>query len=79
MSGVKCLPLTNLLPVTNPSSIRVLVADDHPLLREGLAAVLEHCPDVTLVAEASDGAQAIEQYRLHRPDVTLMDLSLIHI
>ena len=62
--------------MTNPSSIRVLVADDHPLLREGLAAVLEHCPDVTLVAEASDGAQAIEQYRLHRPDVTLMDLQM---
>ena len=62
--------------MTNPSSIRVLVADDHPLLREGLAAVLDHCPDVTLVAEASDGAQAIEQYRLHRPDVTLMDLQM---
>lgn len=62
--------------MTTPSSIRVLVADDHPLLREGLAAVLEHCPDVTLVAEASDGAQAIEQYRLHRPDVTLMDLQM---
>ena len=62
--------------MTNPSSIRVLVADDHPLLREGLAAVLEHCPDVTLVAEASDGAQAIEQYSLHRPDVTLMDLQM---
>jgi DNA-binding NarL/FixJ family response regulator len=65
-----------LLPVTISSPIRVLVADDHPLLREGLAAVLGHCPDVTLVGEACDGAQAIEQYRLCRPDVTLMDLQM---
>lgn len=59
-----------------PQPIRILVADDHPLLREGLAAVLEHCPDVQLVAEAGDGAQAVEQYLLHRPDVTLMDLQM---
>lgn len=59
-----------------PHPIRVLVADDHPMLREGLAAVLGHCPDVALVAEAGDGAQAVEKYREHRPDVTLMDLQM---
>lgn len=56
--------------------IRVLVADDHPLLREGLAAVLEQCPDVELVAQAGDGAQAVALYREHGPDVTLMDLQM---
>nr|WP_229202048.1 response regulator transcription factor [Pseudoduganella aquatica] len=68
--------LANQSPVNSPQSIRVLVADDHPLLREGLAAVLEHCADIELVAEAENGAQAVELYRQHRPDVTLMDLQM---
>lgn len=57
-------------------AIRVLVADDHPLLREGLAAVLEHCPDITLIGEAEDGAQAVDLFARLRPDVTLMDLQM---
>jgi DNA-binding NarL/FixJ family response regulator len=56
--------------------IRVLVVDDHPLLREGVAAVVERQADMALVAEAADGREALERYREHRPDVTLMDLQM---
>jgi DNA-binding NarL/FixJ family response regulator len=58
------------------SPIRVLSVDDHPLLREGVAALLAGQPDLTLVAEASNGREAIDQFRKHRPDVTLMDLQM---
>src|SRR5712671_1217577 len=61
---------------TNPSPIRVLSVDDHPLLREGIAALVNAELDMKLVAEASSGQEAIEQFRLHRPDVTLMDLQM---
>jgi DNA-binding NarL/FixJ family response regulator len=50
--------------------------DDHPLLREGIAAVIEGQPDMTLVAEATNGREAIESFRHHRPDVALMDLRM---
>src|SRR5712675_2849417 len=56
--------------------IRILLVDDHPLLREGVAALLGSQSDITLVAEASNGREAIEQFRKHRPDVTLMDLQM---
>jgi len=56
--------------------IRILSVDDHPMLREGVAAVLGTESDMFLVAEASNGREAIEQYRAHRPDVTLMDLQM---
>jgi DNA-binding NarL/FixJ family response regulator len=62
--------------MTAPSPIRILTVDDHPLLRKGIAALVNTEPDMKLVAEASDGQEAIEKFRLHRPDVTLMDLQM---
>jgi DNA-binding NarL/FixJ family response regulator len=56
--------------------IRVLTVDDHPLLREGIAALVNAEPDMKLVAEAANGLDAVEKFRLHRPDVTLMDLQM---
>jgi DNA-binding NarL/FixJ family response regulator len=57
-------------------SIRILTVDDHQLLREGIAAVLEGQEDMTLVAQASNGREAVESFRRLRPDVTLMDLRM---
>jgi DNA-binding NarL/FixJ family response regulator len=57
-------------------AIRILTVDDHQLLREGIAAVLDGQPDMTLVGQASNGREAIEGFRQHRPDVTLMDLRM---
>jgi DNA-binding NarL/FixJ family response regulator len=57
-------------------AIRVLSVDDHPLLREGIAAIVNNEPDMTMVAQASTGREAIQQHRIHTPDVTLMDLRL---
>jgi DNA-binding NarL/FixJ family response regulator len=56
--------------------IRVLSVDDHALLREGIAALVNAESDMKLIAEAANGRQAIEKFRLHRPDVTLMDLQM---
>jgi DNA-binding NarL/FixJ family response regulator len=56
--------------------IRVLSVDDHPLLREGLAAIINNQPDMVLVAQAATGCDAIQMFREHQPDVTLMDLRL---
>ena len=59
-----------------PNLIRILAVDDHALLRKGIAALVNAEPDMKLVAEASSGQEAIEKFRQHRPDVTLMDLQM---
>jgi DNA-binding NarL/FixJ family response regulator len=62
--------------MSDPASIRVLSVDDHPLLRQGIAAIINSQPDMLLVAEASSGSEGIQKFRTHQPDVTLMDLRL---
>lgn len=56
--------------------IRVLTADDHPIMREGVAGIINNQPDMILVSQAATGREAIQMHREHRPDVTLMDLRL---
>jgi len=63
--------------VSNESvQIRILAVDDHALVRQGIAVLVGTQPDMTLVAEASNGREAIQQFRTHRPDITLMDLQM---
>jgi DNA-binding NarL/FixJ family response regulator len=57
-------------------SIRILAVDDHPVFREGIASLLADHPDMQLIAEASNGLEAVRQFRAHRPDITLMDLQM---
>jgi DNA-binding NarL/FixJ family response regulator len=64
---------------TDAGTIRILAADDHALLREGIASLISIEPDMALVAQASTGREAIEQFRRHRPDITLMDLQMPEI
>ena len=59
-----------------PRPIRIALVDDHPILRQGIAALISDQPDLQLVGQASNGLEAIEQFRLHRPDVMLMDLQM---
>ena len=59
--------------------IRILAVDDHPLLRQGIAGLIADESDMTLVAEAANGREAIQQFRTHRPDITLMDLQMPEI
>src|SRR5580692_11807494 len=62
--------------MTDQAPIRIISVDDHPLLREGIATIINNQPDMLLVSQASTGTEAIQQYREFRPDVTLMDLRL---
>ena len=59
-----------------PHKIRVFAVDDHPLLREGIAAVIEGEGDIELIGEATSGEEAVKNFRTYRPDVTLMDLQM---
>ena len=62
--------------MSEPARIRVLSVDDHPLMREGIAAMIKNQADLLLVGEAANGREAIQRFREHQPDVTLMDLRL---
>ena len=61
---------------TNPDRIRILCVDDHPVVRQGIVGLVGVQPDMSLVAEAANGREAIQQFRAHHPDVTLMDLQM---
>src|SRR6202161_3095763 len=58
------------------NSLRILAVDDHPLVRQGIAGLVAIQPDMTLIGEASNGRDAIQQFREHRPDIALMDLQM---
>jgi len=60
----------------HPKPIRILSVEDHPVFREGLSTIISSQPDMLMVAQASNGVEAIEEFRRHRPDITLMDLRL---
>jgi DNA-binding NarL/FixJ family response regulator len=62
--------------VKDQNPIRILIAEDHLIARVGVATIINTQPDMTVVAEASDGAEAVEMHREHRPDVTLMDMRM---
>ena len=62
--------------MTSSAPIRILTVDDHPVVREGIAGLVGVQPDMTVIAEAANGRDAIQQFRAHRPDVTLMDIQM---
>ena len=62
--------------MSQPTTIRVLIVDDHAIVRRGLATIINRDPEMTVVAQAEDGQQAIAVFREYQPDVTLMDLSM---
>jgi two-component system, NarL family, response regulator len=71
MTDPQCSP-----PTPDSSVIRILISDDHPFMREGLAAVLDYKPDMTVVGQACNGHEAVSLFQQQQPDVTLMDLRM---
>src|ERR1700761_6347402 len=68
--------MSELVLPSDPTVIRILVVDDHPLFRDGVATLVAGQKDIRVVAEAGNGNEAVEQYRRHSPDITLMDLQM---
>ena len=66
----------NANQIHNPTSIRILLADDHTVMRQGLSALLGRQENLTIVAEANDGHEAVELFRKHRPDILLTDIEM---
>jgi two-component system NarL family response regulator len=62
--------------MNNTTPLRILIADDHPVVREGLMALISRSPGMTIVAEANNGREAVEQFLLHSPDLALLDLRM---
>src|SRR6185436_20557144 len=62
--------------MTSSTPIRILTVDDHPVVRDGIASLVGVQPDMTVIAEAANGRDAVQQFRTHRPDVTLMDIQM---
>jgi two-component system NarL family response regulator len=65
--------------ISQSTPIRVLLVDDHSIVRQGLATIINRDPDMTVIAQAEDGQQAIDLFREYQPDVTLMDLRMPHV
>src|SRR6476619_5423335 len=74
--GVAKSKKTPKAEATRKSSIRVLIADDHSVVREGLVSLIGRRADMTVVGEASNGREAVDLWKEHRPDVTLLDLRM---
>ena len=68
--------MTKKVPLARSKQIRVIIADDHPVVREGLGALVKSQKDMRVVSEAANGRQAVQQFLLHRPDVLLLDLRM---
>lgn len=65
-----------MAPGASISRIRVMIVDDHPMLREGIVTIIERAADMEVCCQAEDGLEAVESYRIHLPDVTLMDIQM---
>ena len=65
--------------MSHSTTIRVLIVDDHSIVRQGLTSIINRDPEMTVIAQAEDGQQAIEAFREHQPDVTLMDLRMLQV
>jgi two-component system NarL family response regulator len=65
--------------MSQPTNIRIMIADDHAIVRQGLATIVDRDPEMTVIAQAEDGQQAIALFREHQPDITLMDLRMPQI
>src|SRR5215208_1850490 len=75
-AAVSTLPKREEVKVNSEQPIRILIADDHPVVRQGLAAIIESERGMTVVAQAKDGREAVELFRQERPDVALIDLKM---